>query len=156
MRTLLDEKQDVTGKAALPAATRPARAITPRSVLLSLAFLFLTTLWVRQAELIASVTNISETVPSMPAIGALLVIALAQALGQRLPWFRDFSAGEKIVVYGFISVGVMPLAQTWLRWLIPFQIIPFYFATGGNKIAVWQQYLPTWLAPHNKELIRQY
>src|SRR5436190_1234878 len=126
MRTLLNEQRDTASDAAPPLVTpRPARGITPRSLLLSVVFLILTTLWVRQAELIASVTNISETVPSMPAIGALLVIALAQALGQRLPWFRDFSAGEKIVVYGFVSVGVMPLAQTWLRWLIPFQIIPF-------------------------------
>lgn len=130
--------------------------MTARALLLALFFLLLAALWVRQAELIAGVTNISETVPSMPAIGALLLLALLARAGGRLPWLANFSPAEKVVVYGVVSVGVMPLALTWLRWLIPFPLVPYYFATPANGLARLQPYLPAWLAPRDPELVRRF
>jgi hypothetical protein len=130
--------------------------LTLRVVLLSIALLFAIALWMAQVELIAAACFLSESVPSMPAIAALLALVALRPLFRRVGAWLRLSRAETLAVYVFLSIGILPSAFTWVRWVLRLPTVPFYFATPENGFLELQKFIPAWAVPHDAEVVRTF
>jgi len=89
--------------------------------------------WVQHAELLAMTTQVSESVPPIPAVsGLLLLLAVNWAIGKvRRGW--ALSRGQLLVVYAFLVISVPMSSVGVVRLLGPLLTVPRYFATAENR-----------------------
>lgn len=138
-----------------PAASGPVDpGLTPRALLLALFLTVLTGLWIRQAEIVVLSTQISESIPAIPGLAALVLLlplnALATLLARRFPRLRPLTRGEVIVVFMFVVVSSTVMGPGIERFLIALVATPFYFTSAAGV----KEYLPKWLVPHDPEVMR--
>ncbi|MGD9495856.1 MAG: DUF6785 family protein [Armatimonadota bacterium] len=126
-----------------------------RSVLLSLLFLVLSLVWMKHAGLVGHGAQLGESVPVVPAVGALLVLTLLLPVFQRLPRSLRLSRAGVLMVYAFLCIAVSMASVGVARMLFPNSTALFYFATDENNYAAFQQYVPRWVVPDDPEVIRQ-
>ncbi len=129
--------------------------MTARAVLWSLAFLVISCIWIQHAGLISHGTQIGESVPVIPAIGAAIFLTLMAPLLRRLPRIFHMSQQQVMLVYMFLCIAVTMPSVGVVRMLFPNTTALFYFASPENDFARFQQYIPNWMAPHDPEVIRQ-
>src|SRR3954469_4892056 len=79
--------------------------LTLRSLLIALLFTVLTGLWIRQAEIVVLSTQISESIPAIPGLAALVFLLPLNALLRRIPRARPLSRGELIVIFLFVTIA---------------------------------------------------
>ena len=128
------------------------RAITVRSVLISLIVTFLKGFWVRESELEAVGVFISESVPTIPAVGSILLLLLINSFlrGSR----HAFSRGELIATFFMVTVATTPYNCGMVRILLAFITAPFYFAGAGNRLGETHPLIPAWATPRDPEVVR--
>lgn len=129
--------------------------VTVRAVVLGLILSLLSGLWIRQAEIIVLATQITESVPVIPALAALLLLValnpLLKSAGARFGLTRQ----EILVVYVFVTVAVGLSACSVIRFLINIIGTPFYLGSAsGHWEAAWHL-LPRWLVVSDPETIRR-
>jgi len=129
--------------------------VTVRAVVLGLILSLLSGLWIRQAEIIVLATQITESVPVIPALAALLLLValnpLLKSAGARFGLTRQ----EILVVYVFVTVAVGLSACSVIRFLINILGTPFYLGSAsGHWDAAWHL-LPRWLVVSDPETIRR-
>jgi len=132
-----------------------AEGITWRAILWSLIFLVVSSIWIQWAGLISHGTQIGESVPVIPAIGAAIFLTLIAPLLRRISRRLELSQRQVMLVYMFLCVAVTMPSVGVVRMLFPNTTAVFYFASPENDFARFQQYMPTWMAPHDPEVIRQ-
>ncbi|NLO04293.1 MAG: hypothetical protein GX131_00550 [candidate division WS1 bacterium] len=131
------------------------RALTARSLMLALIFLFLGALWIRKASLIAFTILVGEGTPPVPALTALgLMTALGLAL-HHLTRTRRWRR-EALLVYVLLTCAFMTIDANGIRQLLSALTCTSYFAATGNEYAVLSESIPAWLAPHDETLIRYF
>jgi len=135
--------------------TTAVEGITWRAVTWSLAFLVISCIWIQHAGLISHGTQIGESVPVIPAVGAAIFFTLLAPLLRRLPRAFHMSQQQVMLVYIFLCVAVTMPSVGVIRMLFPNTTAAFYFASPENDFARFQQYVPDWMAPHDPEVIRQ-
>ncbi|MFO8082002.1 MAG: DUF6785 family protein [Armatimonadota bacterium] len=127
-----------------------------RAVTLSLIFLVFSLVWMYKAGLVGHGAQLGESVPVVPAVGALLVLTLLLPLLRKLPvWLRVNRAGV-LMVYAFLAIAVSMSSVGVARMLFPNATAIYYFATPENNFEAFQQYVPSWIQPgDDPEVIRQ-
>jgi len=127
-----------------------------RAVVLAGLFLVLSLIWIKIAGLVGHGAQLGESVPVVPAVGALLVLTLLLPLFRLLPrWLRLTRPGV-LLIYAFLAVAVSMSSVGVARMLFPNSTALFYFDTTENNFSEFQQYIPKWLIPgQDPEIIRQ-
>jgi len=116
---------------------------------LALVLTWLSGYWIRQAEVIARACEITEAVPAIPGIAALLFLLAVNPLIRHLPLARQLSNGEIILIYLFVSVGTTMHAAGIGRFLIAFLTVPYYYSTPGAPLTELTPWIPAWLSPND-------
>lgn len=136
-------------------AGRELYGLSWRAIVLSLGFLVFSLVWIYKSGLVGHGAQLGESVPVVPAVGALLVLTLLLPLLRRLPaWLRLSRAGV-LMVYAFLAIAVSMSSVGVARMLFPNSTALFYFATPENNFEAFQQYIPSWIQPGDDEVIRQ-
>lgn len=99
-------EQEQSGVRPIESDTHPTRravgGITPRSVTISLAVVFLCVFWIRQAELLSFTCQITESVPPIPALAVLLLYAAVVPLLRRVAPRWVLTRAELGVIFVFV------------------------------------------------------
>jgi len=130
------------------AEARPARRVRILTMLiLALGLTWVSGYWIRQAEIIVSACQITEAVPAIPGIAALLLLFALNPLLRRLPRVRDLSTGEIVVVYLFVTVATTMYGCGVVRFLIACITVPYYYSTAAVPLENLTPGIPAWLSP---------
>ncbi len=117
--------------------------------------LVLSLIWIQHAGLISHGTQIGESVPVIPAVGAAILLTLLAPLLRRLPRIFHMSQQQVMLVYMFLCIAITMPSVGVVRMLFPNITALFYFASPENDFARFQQYIPDWMVPKDPEVIRQ-
>lgn len=139
-------------QAASRTDAKPARAVTPRGILVGLAITFLTGFWVRESEIKAVGVFVSESVPTIPAVESILLLLFANYCLRRTRW--AFSRGELLFIFFFVTVATTAYNCGVVRIFLAFVTAPFYFMAPTNKLAQAQTHIPRWAAVRDTEAVR--
>ena len=128
--------------------------ITLRSLVIAIVFSALAALWVRQAEIVVVAAQVSEAVPPIPALAALIVLlALNPVLKKVGPRF-GLSRAEQIVIYSFVTISCAMSGPGVVRFLLVFLTVPFHYAAANNHLSSLHHLIPGWLAVSDPDAIR--
>jgi hypothetical protein len=127
--------------------------LTWRALLVSVALTIACGAWVRQAEIVVISTQISESVPAIPALGALILLLainpLLRALGRR----AQFTRAEILTVYTFVAIASSMAGVGVARYWLASITYPFYYARPENDLASLQRWIPDWMVPHSLTIV---
>src|SRR5205823_3704580 len=104
-------------------------------------------------EIIVLSTQITESVPAIPGLAALVFLLPLNALLRRQRRIRPLSRAELLTIFLFVAISSTMMGVGVLRFLFALLCSPFYFSQ--EKIDPIQKSLPGWVVPHNTETIRQ-
>jgi hypothetical protein len=127
-----------------------APGLTGRSLLVAVALTVLSGLWIRQAEIVVLSTQISESIPAIPGLAALVFLLPLNALLRRIPRVRPFTRAELLVIFLFVTISSTVMGVGVQRFLISLLTAPFYFGPASVR-----EHLPAWMMPQDLEVIRQ-
>src|SRR5438132_6997485 len=128
----LNEAQDAS------TATEPAGGfarIRFRAVAIAVILTFLCGIWVRQAEIVVLSTQITESVPAIPALAVLFLLVLINPLLRRLGERFALTRAEILVIYCFVVIAISMLGVGVVRFWLSLVTHAFYFATPSNEFA---------------------
>ncbi len=123
---------------------RLSPGLTLRSFVLAVVFIVLGNIWLRYTGLIAHSGNFAESVPPIPAVAALLVMAIFNPFLRRWARRLALSQAEMITIYSMVAIAISMSSVGMIRYFLPVLTAPFYFATPENEYHLFQQYLPDW------------
>jgi len=103
--------------------------------------------WIVQAEVVVLACQVTEAVPAIPGLGALLVLLAINPLLQRVPFIRKLSSAELIVVYLLVTVATTMFGCGIIRFLLSSLTVPYYYSTPAHPLAQIATHIPGWLAP---------
>jgi len=148
----LQEAAEAQERETHPSGLAPG--LTWRSFLIAVVLTILCGIWVRQAEIVVVATQITESVPPIPALAVLLILValnpLLRFLGKRLALTR----AELLAIYCFVAIGIALSGCGVIRFWLALITAPFYFDTPENRFASLHHWIPGWLAVKDKSLIR--
>jgi len=143
-----EEVSDIQGSEQAGAQARPARHVRIITmIVLSVVLTWLAGYWIRQGEIIALSAQMTEAVPSIPGLAALLLLVALNPLLRRLPYVRDLSAAEIIIVYLFTCVATFMFGCGVTRFLIATVSSGYYYTTPTAPIDTIAPFIPGWLSP---------
>ncbi len=132
-----------------------AEGLTLRAVLWSILWLIVSLVWMQRAGLVSHGTQIAESVPVIPAVGAAIFFTLLAPILRRLPQAFRMSQRQVLLVYVFLCVAMTMPEVGVVRMLFPEITALRYFASPENDFTRFQDYVPAWVAPRDDEVIRQ-
>jgi uncharacterized protein DUF6785/uncharacterized protein DUF6784 len=141
------------GKGTPPERPPVDAGLTGRSLLIAVVLTVLAGLWIREAEIVVLATQISESIPAIPGLAALVLLLPVNAVLRRFRLFRrirPLSRGELLVIFLFVTIGSTVMGVGVQRFLLSLLGTPFYFSLPGVK-----EHLPAWLMPQDPEVMRQ-
>jgi hypothetical protein len=127
---------------------------TWRALIVAVIATVLASYWIDASEVVTLFCQITESVPPIPAVGFLVLLALLIPLTRRISRWLSLDRREVIIVYVFLTVATSMAGPGIIRFLINTIPVMFYFQTPANDFASYQQYMPTWIVPHDSEVIR--
>src|SRR5207237_9739090 len=77
-----------------------------RAVAIAIVLTFLCGIWVRQAEIVVLSTQITESVPAIPALAVLFLLVLINPLLRRLGERFALNRAELLVIYSFVVISL--------------------------------------------------
>src|SRR5579862_6485802 len=126
--------------------------LTSRALIVALALTFLAGLWVRQAEIVVLSTQISESVPAIPGLAALVLLLAYNGIARFVPRLRPFTRAEILVVFLFVALSSAIMGIGVVQFLFSLMTAPYYLTTDDvNKN---RPFLPRLLAPHDTLAIK--
>jgi len=133
-----------------------ARGLTVRAVILAAIFTFLAAKWVQISELIVGGSLVSESVPPIPAVAVLILLAVAIPVLRKIMGKWALTHSEGMVIYAIVAVGVALMAWGGLSYFFGGVVTMFYFANPSNNLADIQKYIPSWMSPRNPTVITEF
>ncbi len=127
--------------------------LTGRSLVIALLLTVLAGLWVRQSEIMVLSTQITESIPAIPGLAALIFLLPVNALLRRTKRFRPLTRAELLVIFLFVTLSSTMMGVGVTQFLFALLGAPFYFKT--DSIPAVRPFLPKWLMPHDLEIVRQ-
>jgi len=130
--------------------------MTLRATILGVILLVVGVVWVRYAALITFGANIDNSVPSGPALLALLVLI---GLDRVLAWLRRrrvLQAREIAVAYIIVLVGIPLSSLGIVRPMLPSLTALRYFDEPSNNFAELAGLVPGWVAPADQQAVTDY
>ena len=137
-----------------PSNIEQRHGLQGRAFVVSLIMLVIGLLWMRQAGIISLGVQVGESVPVIPAVGAILLLSLAGPLLSRLPKAFHFPRHQSLLVYIFLCIAISMPSVGVVRQLLPQLTVPFYFATPENNYGIMQGEIPSWIAPSDPAAIQ--
>jgi len=137
-----------------PTAVAQYAGVTWRALIIATIATVLASYWIDKTEVIMLFTQITESVPPIPAVGFLVLLVLLAPLMKRVSRYLTLSRREIIAVYVFLTVSTSMAGPAIIRFLVNIIPILFYLATPSNGFADYQQYVPAWMVPHDPEVLR--
>ncbi len=131
------------------------QGITVRALIVSFALFVISLIWIRHAELASHAAQLTESVPVIPAVAGLILLAALAPFLRRLPRFLRLSQGDILLVYVFLCVATTMSSVGVVRMLFPEMTALVYFQTPENDFLSFQKYIPSWLTTSDTEVIRQ-
>ncbi|HJN16154.1 MAG TPA: DUF6785 family protein, partial [Armatimonadota bacterium] len=138
----------------LPAETENVQAaglarcgITTRAVVIALVFTWLAGYWVRQSEIVALACQGTEAVPSIPGVGALILILIGNAFARRTRLARPLQMPEIITIFLSVTVATTMLGCGIGRFLLACLSAPFYYSTPAAPLEKLATFIPPWMSP---------
>lgn len=129
--------------------------LTGRALCVAIGLAYVSVLWVREVELVRLRCQVTEAVPPIPAVAALLLLVGVAAVARRLGWTALIpKTGEILVVYIFVAVASVMSSVGVIRILLPSLTVAAYFADPSNHFDLIAGNLPDWYAPRGEEVIR--
>lgn len=128
--------------------------ITWRSLIVAIIATVIASYWIDKSEVVTLFCQITESVPPVPAVGFLVVLVLLAPVGARISRYLTLERREIIIVYVFLTVSTAMAGPAIVRFLLNTIPVLFYLATPANGFADYQQYMPTWMVPHDEEVLR--
>lgn len=141
---------------SLPSRETPARGLTLRAALAAGALLVVGNLWIAQAELITVTCQVGMSIPPIPALAGLLFLLAVRTGLSRFRGFLAFSRQELLVIYVFLSLGLALAAGAALRQMVVATPVLSYFATPTNGWLEYRDYVPNWLMPQGRDVVRTF
>jgi hypothetical protein len=129
-----------------------AAGLTTRALVVAVALTLLAGLWIRQSEIVALATQVSESVPAIPGLAALVFLLLVNIPLRRIRRSLAFTRGEMLVVFLFVTVASTVMGIGVTQFLFALMTTPFYYT--DNRITENRSFLPRWLVPHDLTAIR--
>jgi len=126
--------------------------ITVRAVAIALVLTWLSGYWVRQSEIIALACQGTEAVPSIPGVGALVLLLIANVVLSRTRRIRALSIPELITIFLFVTVATTMMGCGIGRFLIGCVSAPFYYTSPAAPLEELAQFIPSWLAPSDPQI----
>jgi len=140
------------------------------TMLLAVVFALIAVVWTREAELIAFACQITESVPPMTSLGALILFmalsVLARAAGARL---RPRHAGmarlvgrlsmsgqQMMYLYAFTTIATIVFSVGVMRTILPELTALTYYADPGNDFKEAEPFVNSVLHVVDPEAVRQY
>ncbi len=142
------------GDAPPAAVFEEPQGLQARAFVVSIILMVISLLWMRQAGLIALGVQLGESVPVIPAVAAIMVLALVGPLLNRLPKFFHFPRHQSLLVYAFLCIAISMPSVGVVRQLLPQLTVPFYFASPENNYAQLQEDIPSWIAPKDPDAMQ--
>ncbi|MGQ9518762.1 MAG: DUF6785 family protein [Candidatus Fervidibacter sp.] len=144
--------------AALPLPAVSVFRISRLPYLLCLSLL-LTTFggwWMKQAEVIVLASQITESVPPIPALGALFLLLLINLLFKRFFPALALSRSEMLLVYAFCTVATAVPACGSLRFVLSLTTYPIYYdrMQPSLRMDLVVPHIPDWIVPKEFAVIR--
>ena len=133
--------------------TRPsiAAGVTVRSVTIAVILAVLAGVWVRQSEIAALTTQVTESVPAIPGLTSLfLMLAVNALLRVSRARVRPLSTPEVLTIFFFVCISSTVMGSAATQSLFSQLTTPFYSLTNHTI----GDHLPLWLVPHDREVIR--
>ena len=112
--------------------------------------------WVLQAEIVSQGVQLGESVPVIPAVGALLLLTVVGLLLRRFSGRLRLSQGQVLYIYAFLCIAVTMSSVGVVRLLFPNVTAVYYFQTAENDFGELQKYLPAWLTPGSRVIQAMY
>ena len=153
-----EDKPQVAAPAAdQPGEGQPLRTViglTPRALVISLVLSVGAAFWVRQSELIVSVSQVTESVPAIPAVAVLLLLVALMPVVRMIGKRFTLSRPEILAIYCFVVISASMSGPGVVRILITCMTVPFYNAPPGSPLETLGKALPSWLVVKNVQLIK--
>ena len=133
--------------------------LTARTLIVAVVLSLVSAFWVREVEIVRLRCQVTESVPTIPALASLLLLAGLAALLHRGPrWLgrMALSRSEVLVVFSFVGVASVMSSVGVVRMFLPSITVPRYFAVPDNRFAQLAPNLPAWYAPRDDEVLRQF
>lgn len=127
--------------------------LTFRALFTGTVLAILAGLWMQEAGLYGHAVQLGESVPTIPAVAALVLFLLLNPLLARIHPRLPLRRAEVLVVFVILSITPIINSVGMMRMLLPMMIAPVYYATPENHLdLVWDR-LPRWFGPRDPELI---
>lgn len=112
--------------------------------------------WMKHAEVIVLASQITEAVPPIPALGALLLLLFVNFILRYLASPLALSRAEMLLVYAFCTIATAVPACGSLRFVLSLTTYPIYYDRTQPELRfdLVTQYIPGWLVPKEFALIR--
>jgi len=150
-------------------ATPKGERLRLTTFIIALVFAFVAVIWAREAELVAFACQITESVPPMTALGALILFMALSVVtrnlatrtgGSRTGVGRLFErltlSGPQIMyIYAFVMIATIVFAVGVIRTLLPELTTLAYFADYSNDYAEAAPHVNDWLQVTDEHVVRQ-
>ncbi len=112
--------------------------------------------WMKQAEVVVLASQITEAVPPIPALGALLLMLLLNPLLRRVFPSLALSRNEMLLVYAFCAISTAVPACGSLRFVLSLSTYPIYYERMQPELRLdlVTPHIPDWVVPKEFALIR--
>lgn len=128
------------------------RALTPRALLIAVVLSVLMGLAVQQIALVYNAGEVESSVPPVPAVMCLLVLAGINPLLGRISPKLKLARGELLTVYGIVVLTVAMSGRRMVRILLGFLTCGRYY----ENLEEIGQAMPDWYAPADAEVVRTF
>ncbi len=121
--------------------------LTTRALLIALILTWLSGYWIRQSEIIALACQGTEAVPSIPGVGALILLLIGNAFASRTRFLRPLRMAEIITIFLFVTVATNMFGCGIGRFLLACLSAPFYYSSPAAPLEKLAVYIPSWMSP---------
>jgi hypothetical protein len=128
---------------------RERYGITLRAVIIALILTWLAGYWIRQSEIVALACQGTEAVPSIPGVGALILLLVGNALAHRTRLVRPLSVAEIIAIFLFVTVATTMFGCGIGRFLLACLTAPFYYTSPAAPLEKLACFIPSWMSPQD-------
>lgn len=126
--------------------------MTRRALLLALVLAIVTGLLVQQVALVYNAGEIESSVPPVPAVFSLLLLAAINPVLERIRPRWALRRGEILVVYCVLVLTVAMSGRRMVRCLLGFMMAPQYY----ERLHEVGENIPAWVVPKDPEVVRQF
>jgi hypothetical protein len=146
----VSEQSDHPQSKTLPSQT--ARGLTFRAVLIAAVLIFLAGKWVQTSELVVAGCLVSESVPPIPALAALMLLVALVPLSRMIARKSALTRAEVMTIFAILAVAVTVMGYGGLSYFLGNLLVLFYYADPSNHFADFQRYVPTWFQPRDQQV----